>query len=382
MNSFGVMGQVTTQSIKDVRNACGWAGRIRGGLLVIGPTGCGKTTLVESIVQNSGYALSVPEMISIRSRDEGYDFDAVMSLLRRLRLVADPPLGREIERVQDELFGDVPAYANFHRYRINIGRVQDWAERTVRAQRWPEADQARVLVQLGLEEYARAAPAIPIPIRARSTSSSSYLRSAFLASIHPGPMPPRTFDAERVIDEIARQLPILLLVDEADLLDEPALTLCREWNDLFGVGLVLLGTPVLLEMITGHRKLKPLADRMNCGVVKMGRPTLADLSECFPQFRPDIVSRIWQRAGPSFRVAHSIALGIQDSLERRPARVTRKLVDIIADSLPTAVHPKLVSRTPELPEDGAGRCQVEVEATADQGPVRAQEISRKRAAAR
>ena len=164
--------------------------------------------------------------------------------------------------------------------------------------------------------------------------------------------------ARRIIDrwlrlrDILEDMPILLIVDEADMLKAEVLHNIRQLCDSARTPLVLAGTRLLESRLQRDPRLRPLATRV-ATQIELGAVTLKDLQAALPGFTEQVILAIWQAGRGQFRTITLLLKILQKFQEENPGRrLTRKAVALAAEHLVAAVPipPAVEEESEAMPE--------------------------------
>jgi DNA transposition AAA+ family ATPase len=132
-------------------------------------------------------------------------------------------------------------------------------------------------------------------------------------------------------------MPVLLIVDEADMLKAETLHDARQLCDSTRTPLVLAGTRLLEARLQRDPRLRPLATRV-ATQIELGAVTLKDLQAALPDLAEQVVLAIWQAGRGQFRTITLLLKELHKFQEANPGRrLTRKAVALAAEHLLAAV---------------------------------------------
>ena len=179
----------------------------------------------------------------------------------------------------------------------------------------------------------------PILLNATVRDRPSHLQEKLLLALGQSSERRHQFRSLHVI-EILSKFPIVLIVDEADVLHEESLHALRQVCDDSGTPLVLGGTDRLRSRLLCHPELRPLATRVGLRI-ELGTVTLPDLHKSLPDMEDEIVLEVFRQGGEFFRTISILLIHLRRFQVRNPrARITREVVQLEAARVLTAAGVK------------------------------------------
>jgi hypothetical protein len=189
----------------------------------------------------------------------------------------------------------------------------------------------------------------PIVLEAMVKDTPSMLDAKLLGAL--GCAQERWFFRSMFLKDLLRKMPIVLIVDEADMLGEDCLHALRQLCDYTTTPLVLGGTDRLRTRLLSNPLLRPLATRVGVRV-ELGGVTLPDLRKSLPGMEQEIVAEVFHQGGETFRTICILLGGLRTFQEANPGRrITREIIQVVAKRVLTATGTRAPRETREGHED-------------------------------
>ena len=176
----------------------------------------------------------------------------------------------------------------------------------------------------------------PIILEARINDRPHQLDRKILEALGQHGRPHYYFAQIRLID-LLKRMPVVLIVDEADMLHGDSLHALRQLGDYSGTPLVLGGTDRLRTRLLSHPDLRPLATRVGMRI-ELGSVSLPDLRRSLPGMEDEIVVEVFRQGGERFRTICIILGGLQKFQAANPGRrISREVVQTVAKRVLSAM---------------------------------------------
>ena len=189
----------------------------------------------------------------------------------------------------------------------------------------------------------------PIVLEAMVKDTPAMLDAKLLIAL--GCPQERWFFRSMFLKDLLRKMPIVLIVDEADMLGEDCLHSLRQLCDYTATPLVSGGTDRLRTRLLSNPLLRPLATRVGMRI-ELGTVTLPDLRKSLPGMEQEIVAEVFHQGGETFRTICILLGGLRTFQEANPGRrITREIIQVVAKRVLTATGTRAPKETRECQED-------------------------------
>lgn len=222
---------------------------------------------------------------------------------------------RERLRVQAELAADAPMLPEFYETPTSA--------RIIKLLRWAQSGKI-VLVVTGpglgktvtARRFAAADPNVWLTTMAPSTAGVSTMCQEVLVALGLGDVKGTPQQLSRQIKSHVNGKKGLLIIDEAQELNEKAINEIRSWHDLTGVGIALFGNEKVVGQIDARKSaLAQISSRFSIRVVQ-SEPMPGDLDALFDAWgivdrgQRDFLAAIAARPGALREVTHTIEIAL------------------------------------------------------------------------
>jgi hypothetical protein len=302
----------------------------RGGvLLLVAAYGMGKTRFCEMVVERLAWEFPLEKYVrqiqGQKSRAEVvFSFGDALALGRECGLV-DETNRRSATEFLEEI-------CDARRWSEDLGGygIWLWLDALARKRGRPGPDPFRLLPLFGIA--GQPAHRYPLLITGEGTDTPGGLCAKLLRALQPTIRIPKTYRRFQLQD-LLREMPIVLLVDEADMLSVDCLHMTRQLCDQTGTPYLLAGSKRLVARLEATPDLRALASRVEAQVTLDGA-TAADLREAYPDLPNEILLAVWTASGRSFRTAALIAKMLRGLREAFPERrLNRRAVAFAASQV-------------------------------------------------
>jgi len=203
----------------------------------------------------------------------------------------------------------------------------------------PAPDQSKLLSLCGI--YDTHETRYPILISGSAADTPRMVGLKILTALDPSLASRRGMDRVFTLWGHLKELPLVLLVDEADQLSTDCLNEIRQLCEQTGTPFLLAGTKILLNRLQTTYTLRSLATRVEAHVT-LDAVSAEDLRAAFPDTRNDILLAVWSAAGRNFRVAALIMKMLRRLREEFPGKRLTKRAVAFAASQVIAANPERV----------------------------------------
>lgn len=319
--------------------------------LVIAEAGLGKSTMAEHKRRKQEWPILLPEVLQNMAPDRSFNLVKLTDIFRRYGLLSAPDaLERrfiDFDLTRGGLEGfHLCAHDRLNYIQVDRAAAVQWAEELGAAHKIGEADRIRLHLELGA--MGASIPYHIVLRRGSHEDTPGILLAELCREFWGDDRAPRgVADRRYAVHNALSRLRVLLIWDEADSLSAPCLHFSRSLHDICGVGIILLGTDVLLGRLNSER-LKPVGTRSG-PILRLGPPTLRELKGALQDVPDAVLARAWARSDHNMRVFGSIIDEVRRAVSNdRSLRPTPALVDDIAALLPCA-RPAMKGDREDLP---------------------------------
>lgn len=374
-----VLPFIETAQFRRFEKACDRAFEDRSLGLVISESGKGgKSENATQVALRHQWPISLPEALVNLDPNRPFDLSRVTQIFGRAGLFNPAPddvshwlekkfIATDMARrgLADYYFC---AHDRLDSIQADRATVAGWAEEPPITKKVKTAERVGLFLELGVMD---ARVPYHVILRRGSVMDRPHILLGDLSRELCGPRRPYgVADRRYMVTDACSRLRLLLIVDEANLLDPSCFDFYRELHDLCKLPIVFVGTSSLLQRLSRSSRLDSIGTRVSF-TLELKSPTLSELKAALPNVPEPVLVRAWARSGHNLRLFRFILTEMRRAVATRPGlRPTPTLVDDIAALLPCA-RPATEVDPEELPGSAQDDAAPAITSTVQAGRLRA-----------